>query len=435
MTGVTRPNAGPDPGTLTLAWAAIAFGISRQHGDYSPSALGLIVAGWLLAYLGIAARVRVPTTLAFAAAALVVADAALQAGPANHGHGVWYALSRICAYPAAAATLLALRWRRAFGIALGLLMLTGLLRILATPTPPIDVHFLLTDSTRGLIHGLDMYRQSWPGSDGLQNEYPYLPWTSVLLLPAWLVTHEVRVGLLAAIAVAAIALHRLAGPGPARWSAFAPLMVASYPLFAYQIQQSWTEPLLIALLALLVLATERGRTGWAIVALALALATKQHIVLLLPLAALWPAFGWRRTAIATGLGFGLVLPWLIAGPRDFWDDAVLLNVHYPVLQRALDVPALADRHGLTLGFGVTVAVVLVGYALAVFRLPRDAAGFAAGGGLVQLGLDVFNKQSFFNHYTLVMGLFAIALVATRLPGRSVAAGKAGERGALEDAAV
>jgi len=258
----------------------------------------------------------------------------------------------------------------------------------------------------------------------------------VLLLPAWLLTHEVRVGLLAAAVVAAYATHRLAGPGRAVDTAFVPLLLIAYPLFPYQLQQSWTEPLLLALLAGMVLAVQRGHPAYAMVAFALALASKQHIALLLPLAACWPAFGWRRALGAAGLAFALVLPWLIAGPRDLWDDAVLLNVHYPVLRRGLDVAAFADRHDLTLGFGVTVAVVALAYAVALLRLPGTAAGFAAGSGLVQLALDVFNKQSFFNHYTLAMGLFVIAVVAARSPasepGGSPEAGEAGERGVLVD---
>lgn len=414
--------AAPDAGLLLLSWGTIAFGISRQHGEYNPSGLVFVCLGLVLALAACTGRLRVPTRYAFFAVALVVADSAFQAGPTNHGHYALYYLSRIGAWLAAAAALATLRWRRAFAPALALLALTALLRIIATPTPPIDVHFLLTDSTRGLIQWRDMYRQSWPGSHGLKNEYPYLPWTSVLLLPFWLMTHEVRVGLLVAVVAAALVLRRLAGPGPARWSAFAPLLMASYPLFAYQLQQSWTEPILLALLAAMVLAVERGRPGWAVIALALALATKQHIVLLLPFAALWPAFGWRRTLQSIGLGFLLVLPWLIAGPRDLWDDAVLLNVRYPVLNRALDVDAFVHRHGVTLGFGVTIVVLAVTYGLAILNLRRDAVGFAVGGGLVELGLDVFNKQSFYNHYTLVMGLFAIGLVAGKATRKGDSAG-------------
>jgi hypothetical protein len=265
------------------------------------------------------------------------------------------------------------------------------------------------------LQGKDLYRQTWSGhAYGLRNQYPYLPWTSVLLLPAWILTHEVRVGLLAASVLATLGARRLAlvndlsGSVP---SAFLPLLLVGYPLFAFGLQQSWTEPLLLALLAGMLLAVRTGHLRWAVACLAVALATKQHVVLLLPLAALWPEFGWRRSLASAGLGFVLVLPWFVAGPKNFWDDAVLLNLHYGVLRRGLDLPALALRHGVMLGFAVTMIAVGLAYLIAVLRLPRTAVGFAAGGGLVELALDVFNKQSFFNHYTLAMGLFVLALVA------------------------
>jgi len=426
----------PDRGSLLASWTAIALGIADHHGDYQPVALAWVCLGLALAVSACVGIVRIPIGWSLLLAALVVAVGPLLAGPANHHHGTWYALSRVAAYPAAATVLATLRWRRLFGLALGLIVLTALLRILATPTPPIDVHYLLTDSTHGLLQGKDLYRQAWPGSTGLTNQYPYLPWSSVLLLPGWILTHEVRVGLLVASALGAVGASRLARAHGLRGSArtaFWPLLMVAYPLFAYGQQQSWTEPLLLALLAGMLLAMRTGHPRYAMLCLAVALATKQHIVLLLPLTAWWPAFGWRRTAASAGVGFLLVLPWLIAGPRDLWNGAVLLNLHYRVLPRGLDVPALALRHGIPLGFAAVAVAVGLAYAVTVLRLPRSAAGFAAGGGLVELALDVFNKQSFFNHYTLVLGLLVLALVVS--PDRSAAGARvAGQRGMLVDAA-
>ncbi len=61
--------------------------------------------------------------------------------------------------------------------------------------------FLLQGSTKGLVPGDDMYRQQWAASratyysHGLFDVYPYLPWTSVLLLPFRLVFGDIRYGL------------------------------------------------------------------------------------------------------------------------------------------------------------------------------------------------------------------------------------------------
>ena len=76
--------------------------------------------------------------------------------------------------------------------------------IAAAPKPHIDVFFLLQGSTKGLCPGEDMYRQQWAASrasypsHGLFDVYPYLPWTSVLLLPFRLVFGDIRYGLVAA---------------------------------------------------------------------------------------------------------------------------------------------------------------------------------------------------------------------------------------------
>jgi uncharacterized membrane protein len=192
-----------------------------------------------------------------------------------------------------------------------------------------------------------------------------------------------------------------------------PLLVALHPKVTYADQQAWTEPLLVALLALMVWAVLRNRPWPAIACLALALASKQHIVLLLPLAAAWPAFGLRRTLTAAGLAVVAISPWIVAGPRDFWHDAVSVNVGYKVLPYALSLPALADRHGHSVGFGLTALALLLAYVLALrlVRRDRSAAAFAAGCALVILALDLTNKQSFFNHYTLATGLLAVALCA------------------------
>jgi hypothetical protein len=185
----------------------------------------------------------------------------------------------------------------------------------------------------------------------------------------------------------------------------------TYPLFAFGLQQSWTEPLLVALFAGMVLAVHRGRTALAVVLFAVALATKQHAALFVPLAVAWPAFGWRRTLQSVGLGVLLVLPWFVAAPGDLWHDAVTYQLHYPVLTTELGLPALLLRHGYTVGFWLAGSALVLAYVVALTRLPRTAAGFAIGGALVELAVDVTNKQSFFNHYTLPLALLVIGLAA------------------------
>ncbi|WP_261562640.1 glycosyltransferase 87 family protein [Frankia tisae] len=322
-----------------------------------------------------------------------------------------------------------------FWVVLGLAGAAGIATIRAAPAPRIDVFHLLQISTSGLTHGADMYRQQWAPNraaypvDGLFDVYPYLPFTSVLLAPPRLLLGDVRYGLLLALAVAAVCARGLAtgrrddggvgGVGGAGWPvavAVLPLLVVIFPESMYALQQSWTEPLLVACLAAMVLAVRGGHGRTAVVALALALATKQHVALLLPVAAAWPRFGPRRTAAAAGVGALLVVPWVLAGPGDFVDDAVWTNLHYRVLGHSLSVPGWAAHFGVTFGFG-PAAVALVAAYCAAWRARGDATGFCLGAALVLLALNLMNKQTFFNHYTLPMGLLVLAAAALGAGGQ------------------
>ena len=292
----------------------------------------------------------------------------------------------------------------------------GVTMIASAPEPHIDVFFLLQGSTKGLFHGADMYRQQWAASratypsHGLFDVYPYLPWTSVLLAPFRLIFGDIRYGLVLGLAISAIVARKLLPTAPvAAAPALLPLLIALYPKVTYGYQLSWTEPLLIALLAGMVLAVERGRLNLAVVLLALALASKQHIVLLLPLTALWPRFGWRRTVAAAGGALLMISPWIIAGPRDFWHDAVGANVGLGYRADALCIATFFHKaFGIDPGFALTGLGLLAAYLLA-WRIRGDAFGFCAGAALLVLALDITNTQSFFNHYTLGMALVVLAI--------------------------
>jgi hypothetical protein len=430
---------------LLVGWVAVALGIGTHDGRYALPSLALVVGGTLLVAAGVlvasldagqsrsagvAIGSRLPAWLpqvGVAAAALTVGLAPLIWHPRYFAHGAGWTASQILAALAgllAAATVMPVKgvsdWlgsrRWPFWIALSLISAAGVTMIASAPKPHIDVFFLLQGSTKGLFRGDDMYRQQWAEtrasyfSHGLFDVYPYLPWTSVLLAPFRVIFGDIRYGLVLSLAISAVIARRLGATSPARFvPALLPLLIALYPKVTYGYQLSWTEPLLIALLAGMVLAVERGRLTLAVVLLALALASKQHIALLLPLTALWPRFGLGRTLAAAGGALLLISPWIIAGPRDFWHDAVGANVGLGYRADALAIATFIHKaFGVDLGFAWTVIGLLAAYLLA-WRIRGDAFGFCAGAGLLVLALDITNTQSFFNHYTLGMALVALAV--------------------------
>ncbi|MDQ1683813.1 MAG: hypothetical protein QOC82_550 [Frankiaceae bacterium] len=399
---------------ILAAWCLLSVGVSVHEGEYSAPGLACVVLGLLLLAAVVAgglvprrpdrAELGIAVAVAFASAAVHPVDRLMHTGG---GDLLAIQIAAAVTVAAAAATLLV---RRRDGIAwavgAGLALVTGCLVIAFVTNPKIDVWYLLQQSSTGLLHGDDMYRQHWAHSHGLRAVYPYLPMSTVLLAPFRWITGDVRAGLLLASVATSALLRRLAPAAPVALA----LLVLVHPHWAFLIDQSWTEPLLLFLLVTAVVATERGRPIVAVIALAAAVAAKQHVVLLLPLFALWPAFGWRRTLAAAGLAAVAVLPWVAAGPADFWHDAVHANVVLGVIPRALCVPSFLQRHGITVGFWFPLLGLLAAYA-GCLRAPRTAVGLALGSALVLWTVDATNKQSFFNHYTLPLGLLVLALTA------------------------
>jgi hypothetical protein len=449
---------------LVSGWCAIEVGIAAKDGRYGGYAMAAVLVGWAVvavtvALLGghgrparwlgtpvrhAARRLGRPTgwvawRLMWFSVALLLALGPPLRHPHFYGSGPFVGVSKWLQIiagllagvgllaslaggaprgwaPLAARLLDALRGRRAFTAVAVMAGCAQVATVLAAPDPHIDVFHLLQESSTGLVRGADMYEQVWstgsPGDlhGGLTDVYPYLPATTLLLAPFRLLLGDVRYGLIAALAVAVAAVRAL-GPSGDRWPWVMPLLVMIFPSYCYALEQSWTEPLLVACLAVMVWAVASGRGTLAVVAFAVALASKQHVALLVPVAALWPAFGPRRTVAACGLGLGIVAPWLLYDPAAFVRGAIRTNLDYRVLDYSLSVPAWAGHFGLHLGFGAT-AVALAGAYLLAWRARGDATGFAAGSALVLLTLVEMNKQSFFNHYTLPMGLLVVAMATT-----------------------
>ena len=405
---------------VVLAWCLLAIGDSAHAGYYTGVGLVCIVIGFALVV--VVACSGTPLTLpdrrllAVPLLVCVIEAAALPSKAFLYVHGGDLLAIHLLSVVAAAAAVLALvvpqRWQRAAWYAVVVLAgAAGIVTVALISNPNIDVWDLLQQSSTGLLHGDDLYRQHWQHSTGLQNVYPYLPASTVLLAPFRWLTGDVRFGLLAASVLSAVLLRRY---GAGRSSMLAAFLVVM-PGWVYLINRSWTEPLLVGLLAAAILAIDHDRPGLAMVALAVALASKQPVVLLLPAFALWPSFGLRRAIGSAVLAFAIVLPWLIAGPRDLWHDAVHAQLALGAKTKALNLPALLLQHGHKVGFWLLAAALVAAYAIVLVRVPRTPSGLALSCALVMWAYDLANTQTFFNHYVLPLGLLVVALGTTGAP--------------------
>lgn len=420
---------------VVVGWCLLAGAdAGSPAGYYNTTALVAIALGLLVVAAVAASGVAltdVSRRLAVIPIAVCVAfavDDATRPFLYQHGSRLFAIESMEVATAVSAALLLLVdervqRWL--WWVVAALAAATGIVVIALIRNPGIDVWDLLQQSSTGLLHGDDLYRQHWAHSTGLQAVYPYLPVTTLLLAPFRWLFLDVRVGLLVAVLLAAWLVRR----ANVRSGALLSCLLLVTPGWVLLVNRSWTEPLLVLLIGGAILAIRSGRSALAVVALAAALACKQPVVLLLPVFAGWPGFGLRRTATSVALAIVAVAPWLIAGPGAFWHDAVHADLDLRARTSALSLPGYLLRHGHRVGFWLLALLVVAGYALIWFRARRTPSGLALACALVMWAYDLGNKQSYFNHYQLPLGLLVVALATAQADALSVTGSRRGTTGA------
>jgi hypothetical protein len=292
--------------------------------------------------------------------------------------------------------------------------------VVGDPAPRIDVWVVLQQGADALARGGNLYTQQWVDSPGVQDFFPYLPWMAVLTAPGRWVAGDVRWMLLVWSLVLIAGLWSLSRGRVERAAAVAAVLVLA-PGTLTQVDQAWTEPVLAALLVWFAALVHRGRAWWAVLPLALACASKQHLVLLVPMLVLWRPFGWLRTLATGALAGVLVLPWLVADPAAFVDDTVttLLTFH-PIRFANTWYLYFLNEHDVTLPFAVTglvMAGAVVASVWAVWHRQPGVEEVLRWMALVLAVANLVNKQAFYNQFWLVAALVAASLaVSGRTPG-------------------
>jgi hypothetical protein len=463
---------------LTLAALALGLALQVNFGQYHPAAMPWLamalaacvtaavmpnvgrvtLAGWRPDQLMLAVALGVQFALLYATApaATLKLDTPDDIVPFQAG----IALSAALAAVGVSGTRVA---RAAVSLLLLAHLALGVWIIRATPAPGVDVYTFQRDACDALLHGVnpysitfaDMYDGRLPvygpgiSENGRLNfGYPYLPLSLFLAIPGHLLG-DFRYAQLFALTLAG-ALIAYARPGdrpnqnlahphtpgqseappliPAGRCVTAAALLLFTPRSFFIIEAGWTEPFAILMLAATVYAACRRGRRWEIacaIAFGFLLASKQYLVLALPLILLLPSveLRGRRTSM---LGIALLtaavisLPLVLWNIGDFLHSAVMLQFHQPFRSDALSFLVSLTRGGSIaapawIAFPVAAAAGL----LALWRCPRSPAGFAAAFAMVFFAFFATNKQAFCNYYALVLGGLCCALAAT--PGVSAMA--------------
>lgn len=308
--------------------------------------------------------------------------------------------SRALAVAATAAT----------GLAYGLVVAGG--------KPLIDVWPILQGAARGLVDGRNPYEMTFTGVPAGQVDdcFNYLPGTFLVPLPGRLLLGDVRYAEAAVLLAGVGALVWVAVRSGHRHAVPLAVLAGILPGSLYDVQQAWNETVVFGALAGAGALLALRKPWWAMACLAVALATKQHVVLLLPLWALWPMIGVRRAAGAAAGAAAVTLPFFLWNPGRFWHCVVDFFLDLPAREDSLSLWQLVPGPLRTLA---VLALVAAAYVVAVRGLPRTPGGLLLGSGLVLAAFALANKQSFLNQWLLAAQLVVAGLALTAAARRPV----------------
>jgi hypothetical protein len=276
--------------------------------------------------------------------------------------------------------------------------------------PNIDVWVIFQQSADGLLHGLNPYNMSFTGVPAGQTSdcFNYLPVTFLATAPSKWLFGDVRwVEGACLLGAGALLTRQVVRRGGGRGQVLLAALVALTPGSLMMVQQAWNEPILLLGLVASAVLMERGRWNWAMVPFGLALATKQHLVLLLPLLLFWPKFGWRRVLGTVGIAAAVSLPWFVINPARFTQCTASFFLGEQAPPKALSIwrilPAPVQMPLLIVG-------LVLAFGIALWRSPRTPAGFLVSAGTVFVVFDLLNKQTFVNQWWLAATLLVSGIV-------------------------
>ena len=429
--------------------SAIALGHALQlnNGFYRPDALAWLTVALACGAVGVAGP-RSPREREGLVLAVLVAGIAWQiASLLAVSPGMYLHTNRLAPFRTGVAAqgavvalgLLPSRRLRAawFPMLAAISVALGCWLIAASPSPHIDVVTVHDAAFRALLHGHNPYRITFrniygPGAGFYAPEdvsggrvlfgYPYPPLSLLMVLPGYALG-DYRYAELAAIVLSAclIAYGR-----PSERSRLAAALLLTTPRVFFVLEQGWTEPVAVLLVALTVFAMSRlpRASDWIA---GLMLASKQYLVIAVPLLWLDAKRRGRSPVEALGRAIGagaiVTLPFFLWAPRAFVQVVLLQQARDPFRMDALSYLAWLARHGWGApSFVWTAAAMIVALVVAMARAggrSRDGdspAVFAAALAFASLATFAFGRKAFCNYYFFVIGTLCCAVAAAHAPG-------------------
>lgn len=429
---------------LTLAALALGRALQINNGFLHPDAFRWLIVALAVAASGIVlARVRGRAELVSRRALryVLLAGVLLQTAQLFTSAPLMYASQQpagthpfLASLIAASGTLACAvafgsRWIRVAAFAALVVIHTamGVWVVRTVPNPAIDVMTVHREAISALAQGRSPYSITFPdiyggrtgfyaegmSTDGrVQFGYPYPPLSLLLAAPGEWALGDFRYSEVAALSVAAILIASLGWTPHARLSA---TLLLTTPRVLFEIEQGWTEPFAVMLLAAAAAASWRARARPE-AALGLTMAVKQYLgaaLVLVPLLPRRAGPGRRIAVVAVLVAAAVTVPFAIWDPRGFLNSVVLLQFKEPFRGDSLSVLAwFVARGHPPPGTWATALAAVAATALALRALPRSAGALPAALAIVTFAAFAFGKKAFCNYYFFVLGALAIAIASS-----------------------
>jgi hypothetical protein len=427
--------------------SAVALGYALQinYGFYTPTAIRVVAVSLVLAWLALLMprwlnrllpdRDRIVIGLlviglATQLAQLLTAPFAMYAArPLPRDHVAFIPSVILAAVALVVAAVGPPRWRRGAWITLLVAHVSlGVLVYKASPNPRIDVVTVHQAAIKAISHGRSPYSISFPDIyRGQQDFYPPgavqngivnfgYPYPILSLLMTWAgqrVFGDFRYAELASLAIGS-ALIVTAG-GLTRVAVLAMGLLLFTPRVLFQLEQAWTEPLLVFWFGLALWAWRRRWMRLAMTALAMTIAVKQYLIVAAPLAWSMPAGTRWAERLRAPVTIGVIaavtfVPVLLWDAGGFMRSAVLVQVNEKLRADALSFAvSYMQSTGHEMSPVLYVTIVAVALLVAVWRAPHTPAGFSAALAVVLFTTFAFGKKAFCNYYFFVLATICAAV--------------------------
>jgi hypothetical protein len=467
--GVGSSAADPHRPALVLAAVALGHALQINNGFYTPEAIAIVCASLVLAWVAVLVprllgRV-VPDRdgvvvglliagLAFQLARLMTSPIGMYLDrPMPRDQAGFVPLLMVAALAIGVAAVGHGRWRTAaFGVLVAVHLGLATITIKASPNPMIDVVTVHRAAFRAIEHGRSPYsivfrdiyggRGDFYPPGAVKNGIVHFgyPYPIVSLLQAWPGQQwfgDFRYSELLSLSGGVIFIALAAGLSRVAVLALALLLFT--PRGFFQLEQAWTEPLLVLWVGIALWAWRRQWMRLTVTAVAMTVAIKQYLVVAIPLAWLMRNAPWppsflmtphtspvpgvtipaRRWAHLVGpilvgsiaaLTFVPVLLWDAQG---FINSALLVQVNEKLRPDALSFAVTyAQTYGHELSTAAYGLIVLAAIALAAWRAPATPAGFVAALAVVLFTTFAFGKKAFCNYYFFVLATMCAAIAVS-----------------------